>query len=424
MRRCTAVEAAELVRPVDTLAIPLGPGQPKTFLHALGKREDFTGLNVFGALLSDFFSLFTRPGVHLVSGFYGPVERALRDAGHRISFLPADFRRFGKFARQLEPRVMATAAALPDGVGLSLSLHAGATVDELRRCGRDPQRLLVVEASPRLPRTLGLPPHHTHRIELDEVDVLIESEMEPLALDENAPNEAERAIAEHVRRCIPEGATLQTGIGAVPNQVVHALAEGAAGDYGIHSEMFTSGLMELHEAGKVSNRKGLFDGFSVATFALGSRRLYDWLDGQEAVRFLPVDVVNDPSLISRNRRMISINGALSIDLAGQVVADHLGGAQFSGIGGHEDFVSGAGLAVGDRSIICLPSTARVNGELQSRIVDAFEAGTVITTPRHQIDVIVTEYGAAEVGGITADQRARALAAIAHPDFRERLLERC
>jgi acyl-CoA hydrolase len=424
MRRCTAVEAAALLRPVDTLAIPLGPGQPKTFLHELGRREDFSELRVFGALLSDFFALFTQPGVHLISGFYGPVERALRDAGHRISFLPADFRRFGKFARQLEPRVMATAAALPDGDGVSLSLHAGATVDELRRCGRDPERLLVVEASPRLPRTLGLPPHHTHRIELDEIDLLIESGMEPLALEEQAPNEAERAIAEHVGRWIPEGATLQTGIGAVPNQVVHALAQGSGGDYGIHSEMFTSGLMELHEAGKVSNRKGLFDGFSVATFALGSRRLYDWLDGAEAVRFLPVDVVNDPSLISRNRRMISINGALSIDLAGQVVADHLGGAQFSGIGGHEDFVSGAGLAVGDRSIICLPSTVRVNGELRSRIVDGFEAGAVITTPRHQVDVIVTEYGSAEVGGITADERGRALAAIAHPDFRAGLLERC
>jgi acyl-CoA hydrolase len=423
MRRCTAVEAAALVRAVDTLAIPLGPGQPKTFLHELGKREDFTGLRVFGALLSDFFSLFTQPGVHLISGFYGPVERALRDAGHRISFLPADFRRFGKFARQLAPRVMATAAALPDGDGVSLSLHAGASVDELRRCGRDPDRLLVVEASPRLPRTLGLPPHHTHRIELEEIDLLVESGMEPLVLEEKAPNEVELAIADHVGRCIPEGATLQTGIGAVPNQVVHALAQGPGGDYGIHSEMFTSGLMELHEAGKVSNRKGLFDGFSVATFALGSRRLYDWLDGAEDVRFLPVDVVNDPSLISRNRRMISINGALSIDLAGQVVADHLGGAQFSGIGGHEDFVSGAGLAVGDRSIICLPSTVRVNGELRSRIVDAFEAGAVITTPRHQVDVIVTEYGAAEVGGITADERVRALAAIAHPDFRAGLLER-
>jgi acyl-CoA hydrolase len=185
--------------------------------------------------------------------------------------------------------------------------------------------------------------------------------------------------------------------------------------------MFTTALMRLHQAGKVSNgRKGIFEGFSVATFAMGTRALYDWLDGCDEVRFLPVDVVNDPTLIGRNRRMVSLNGALQIDLQGQVVADTIDGVQYSGIGGHEDFVAGAALGEDDRSLLCLPATTQVGGRLVSRITRQLAAGAVVTTPRHQVDVVVTEYGAAELGGRCVEERAARLAAIAHPEFREEL----
>ena len=424
MRTLTLTEAAALVRPDDTLAVPLGPGQPAGFLHALSARDDWRGLRVFGALLIDLFPLFTRPGVTLFSGFFGPVERALQAAGHPVEFLPADFRRFATLARMMAPRVMATAAAPPDADGwLSLSLHAGATVDELRRCGRDPQRLLVVEMNRKLPRTLGLPPEHRHALHVDEIDVLVESDRDPITLPDGEPDAVERRIAEHALRFIPDGATLQTGIGGVPTQIVRLLAEGPGGDYGIHTEMFTDGLLRLVESGKVSNRKGVYDGFSIATFALGSRALYDWLDGNESVRFLPASLTNDPSLIARNRRMISINGALSVDLEGQVVADRIGDREYSGIGGHEDFVAGAAFSEGGRSLICLPATARTRQGIVSRIVSAFPAGACITTPRHQIDVVVTEYGAAELTGRTGEERARALVEIAHPAVRDALRER-
>jgi acyl-CoA hydrolase len=198
------------------------------------------------------------------------------------------------------------------------------------------------------------------------------------------------------------------------------LADGPGGDYGIHSEMFTDGLMALQRAGKITNRKGLHDGLSIATFAMGSRALYDWLDGNDAVRFLPVDQVNDPALIARNRRMISINGALSVDLLGQVVADRIGAREHSGIGGHEDFVTGAAFSEGGRSLICLPSTATTSAGIISRIVPSFPLGTCVTTPRHQVDVVVTEYGAAELAGKTAAERVAALAAIAHPAVRDAL----
>jgi acyl-CoA hydrolase len=186
--------------------------------------------------------------------------------------------------------------------------------------------------------------------------------------------------------------------------------------------MFSTGLMHLHRAGKVSNEKGVFDGVSVCTFAAGTAELYEWLHLNPDVRFLPVDIVNSPELIARNRKMVTINGALSVDLAGQVTADTVGGRQFSGVGGHEDFVSGAGLQLEDRSLICLPSTATVAGEVVSRVVAELARGAVVSTPRHQVDVIVTEFGAAELRGRTIRERARALAAVAHPDFRDELAE--
>jgi acyl-CoA hydrolase len=186
--------------------------------------------------------------------------------------------------------------------------------------------------------------------------------------------------------------------------------------------MFTDGLMRLHEAGKVTNRKGLFDGVSVATFALGTEALYAWLDGNEDVAFLPVEVVNSPEVIGRNREMITINGALAVDVHGQVVADTIDGTQFSGVGGQEDFIAGPGLSLSQRSLLCLSSTATVEGAMRSRIVPWFEAGAVVTTPRHQVDVVITEHGVAELEGKTVRERGHALAAVAHPDFRDGLLE--
>jgi acyl-CoA hydrolase len=417
----TPAAAAALVRDTDTLAVPLGPGQPGAFLHALGERERFTDLRVFAALLVDFYPLFTRPGVQLLSGFFGPVERALRAAGRSVHFVPADFRRFAALARRMAPRVMATAVAPPDAEGrMSLSLHAGATVDELVRCGRDPSRTLVVEINPNLPRTHGLPPEHPHALRADEVDVAIESDRTIVALPDLPADPAEQQIAVHAHGFIRDGCTLQTGIGGVPNLVARMLAEGTGGDYGIHSEMFTDGLMRLHQTGKVTNRKGIHDGYSVATFAMGSRALYDWLADNRDVRFLPVDQVNEPGLIARNRQVISINGALSVDLVGQVVADRIGDREHSGIGGHEDFVTGAAFSEGGRSLICLPSTAKTAAGHVSRVASVFPAGTCITTPRHQVDVVITEFGAAELAGRTAGERAAALIEIAHPAFRDAL----
>jgi acyl-CoA hydrolase len=421
----SAEQAAARLHTDDTLAMPLGPGQPPAFLRALGEREDWTDLRVYGALLAVGTELFSRPGVRYLSGFYGPLERALRDMGADIEFTPADFRRFGPLLEAQSPRVMTTVATPPDADGwCSLSLHAGGTIGELHRAGDDPQRLLVVEVSEAYPRTFGLGDQHRHALHVDEIDVLVRSAEAPLALPggEAPPTDVDKAIARHAVDYMPSGATLQTGIGSIPSQIATLLAEGDGCDYGLHSEMFTDGCMRLHIAGKVTNAaKGQYNDVSVTTFAFGSPELYSWLDGNEEVAFLPVEVVNSPEVIAANNVMVTINGALAVDIQGQVVADTISGGQFSGIGGAEDFVAGAGLELSDRSLICLPSTFERDGVLQSRIVPWFGPGAVITTPRHQVDVIVTEYGAAELEGKTVRERGKALAAIAHPQFRDDLL---
>jgi acyl-CoA hydrolase len=418
-------DAVARIHAVDSIGIPLGPGQPGDFIHGLAARDDFRDLTISGALLVDFYEIFSKPSVRYLSGFYGPIERLLIESGARVEFVPSDFRRFGPLLERLGPRVMSTVATPPDDDGyLSLSLHAGATVDELHRCGADPDRLLVVEMNANLPRTIGMPPEHRHALHLDEIDVLLESDRAPFVLEDAPATEVDKAIANFARSFVVDGCTLQTGIGGIPSTIVGLLAEGEGGGYGVHSEMFTTGLMHLHRAGKVTNEKGNdWDGVSITTFAAGTQELYDWLDGNDEVRFLPVSLVNSHHRIAANRQMVTINGALCVDLHGQVVADAIGGRQFSGIGGHEDFVSAPGLELEDRSLVCLPSTARGGEERVSRIVAALPEGWLVTTPRHHLDVVITEYGAAELRGRTVRERALALAEIAHPEFRDELRAR-
>lgn len=419
----TPAEAAARVRVRDTLGLPLGPGQPPAFLQALGERTDWEDLRISSALLTVLTPLFEHPGVHYLSGFFGPLERYLRDADANLGFAAADFRRMGPLLERAAPRVMATAAAPPDAHGwCSLSLHNGGTAEELARAGSDPERLLVVEVSEHFPRTRGTADHR-HALHIDSIDLLVESDAQPVTLPDVPATDVDRQIAQHAAVFVPEGATIQTGIGGIPSAIAAHLAAGNGGGYGVHSEMFTDGLMQLHRAGKVTNAtKGLYDGVSVTTFAMGSPELYRWLHENDDVAFLPVQYVNAPHVIEQNSLMTTINGALAVDIHGQVVADTLAGAQYSGIGGAEDFTSGPGFKADQRALLCLPSTVTVGGEVRSRILPWFEAGTVITTPRHQVDVIITEYGAAELEAKTVRQRGQALAAIAHPDFCDELLE--
>ena len=417
----SADDAARLLTPDDTAAVPIATGQPAAFLAALGARTDWTNLVLFGGLLIEPYAVLQRPGVRFISGFYGPIERALQTAGAAIDYLPADFLGWDRYARRAVPRVLASAVAPMDERGFfSLGLHAGATYDSLLAAGRDPNRLAIAEVVPNMPQVFGLGRYGGHRIHVSEVDCVIESDRTAFVLPASEVIDADRRIAANVEALIDDGATLQFGIGGIPNCIAGLLAAGTKGDFGIHTEMFVDGIMHLHEAGKVTNHKGIFDGFSIATFAAGSAELYGWLHRNPEVRMLPVAQVNDPAVIRRNRRMVSINSALAVDLSGQIMADTIGPRQYSGVGGHELFVIGAHDSAEGKSIVCLHSTATVGGRTLSSIVSELPAGTPVTTPRHHIQYVVTEYGVANLDLLTARERRAALIEIAHPDWRDTL----
>jgi len=420
-RMMSAAEAVRLVREVDSIGLGLVTGTPRTLLEELSARDDWRDLTISGGLLLGTYGVFTHPNVHYRATFYGGGERYYRDQGADIQFVPSFFRHYGLLVQHIKARVMMMQASMPDEDGyVSFSLYNGAHFEECRRAGADPERLLILECSPHFPRTRPLA-GHDHRLHVDEIDVLAITDAKPTILpnDEGTPEDA--AIARYAAAYIRDGATLQTGIGAVPNLVARALVHGDGGDYGVHSEMFTDGLFELARAGKITNaRKTENRGISVMTFGLGSQEMYDYLDDNPSVGFAPVAYTNDPTVIARNPLTVSINSALEVDLQGQIIADTLGPRQYSGVGGHMDFVEGASLSLEHTSLICLQSTAVVGGQPKSRIIASMTPHSVVTTPRHLAGVIVTEYGSADLRGLSVRERAQAMVSIAHPDFRDEL----
>jgi acyl-CoA hydrolase len=414
-------DAVGLLHASDTIAVPIAAGQPSALLSALAERSDYQNLVIFTGLVIEPYPVLTQPGVRLISGFFGPVERMLKSMGGTVEYLPADFIGWERYALRAKPRVVASAVAPMDDHGyLSFGLHAGAIYNAFMEAAHDPDRLAIAEVNPSMPHVLGLGRFGGHRVHISELDCVVESDHALFELPPMTVTDEDQAIAEHVEHLIENGATLQIGIGGVPNIVAALLAEGKKGDFGIHTEMMVDGIMRLHEAGKITNHKGVYDGFSLATFAAGSKELYKWMHRNPEVRLLPVLQVNDPAVIRRNRKMVSINGALAVDFSGQVMADTVGPRQYSGVGGHELFVIGAGESMGGKSFVCLHSTARVDGKIVSTIVPALPVGTPVTTPRHHVQYVVTEHGVAEIGMLTNEQRAEALINIAHPDLRDEL----
>ena len=422
-RELSAEDAVAMVRPVDAVGLGLVTSTPVGLLRELSRRQDWEDLTFSGGLILGVFDVFMHPNVHYRSSFFGGGERYYQSQGADIQFIPSFFRHYGLLIQHLAPRVMMMQGAMPDTRGnVSLSLYNGAHLAEFLAAGRDPNRVLIVECSPHFPRTLALE-GFSNEISLDDIDVVVYTDEHPtvLAKEEGSPHDI--AIADYAASFIRDGCTLQTGIGAVPNLVAEALVKRDGGDYGVHSEMFTDGLYQLCASGKVTNEcKPIHRGVSVITFALGSQEMYDFLHKNESVRLAPVSYVNDPAVIARNHRMVSINSALEVDLHGQIVADTIGARQFSGVGGHMDFVEGTSLSLEHTSLICLQSTAVVEGVRKSRIIGDMSPHSVVTTPRHLTGVIVTEHGFADLRGLSVKERAQAMVSIAHPQFRDELAD--
>ena len=272
--------------------------------------------------------------------------------------------------------------------------------------------LVIAQANPHMPRTLG-----DSFVHVEDLDIIVEHEEPLLEVAPSEPDETALAIAEHAVRLIENGSTIQAGIGRIPNAVLYGLQDKR--DLGIHTEMFSDGVIDLIESGVVNNSKKAFHpGKVLATFCIGTRRLYDYIDNNPMFEFHPVDYNSSPINIAKNSKMVAINTALQIDLTGQVCADSLGYKIYSGIGGQADFMRGAALAPGGKSIIALPATAQ-NGTI-SRIVPTLSPGAGVVTTRGDVHYIVTEFGVAYLHGKSLRERATALIQVAHPKFREEL----
>lgn len=273
-------------------------------------------------------------------------------------------------------------------------------------------RHLVVEVNENMPRSLSSPLIH-----ISQVDGICENHMPLPELPPTRLDDISIRIGQMIAEEIPDGATLQLGIGAIPDAVGMALKEKK--HLGIHTEMFTDSMIELIECGAVDNSlKPIYKGRTVATFGMGSKKMYDYIDDNPAVMLLPVDEVNDPYVIARHDNFMSINAALEVDFYGQVCAESVGFKNHSGSGGQLDYVRGATMSKGGKSFIAFASTAK--NETVSKIRPFLTPGAQVTTGKNEVDMIVTEYGIAKLRGRTLSERTKALIAIAHPKFRDEL----
>ncbi len=273
-------------------------------------------------------------------------------------------------------------------------------------------RIVIAEVNDKMPRALG-----DSFIHVSKIDYFVPVSYYLPELPQGSPGEVQMRIAEHIAELIPDGATLQLGIGGIPDAVLLYLRDKK--DLGIHTEMFSDGVVELVERGVITNeRKTIHRGKIIVGFVLGSQRLYDFIDNNAMVEFHPTDYVNDPFIIAQNDNMVAINSAIEVDLTGQVCADSIGPKFYSGVGGQVDFIRGAARSKGGKPIIALPSTAK-KGTI-SRIVPMLKPGAGVTTTRNDVHYVVTEYGVAYLHGKTIRQRVNALINIAHPDFRDEL----
>jgi len=414
-RIAAPVDAVRLVRDGDQIMVPASAGEPPTLLEALSEcRRDFSNVTVAQMLAIREYGYFdpaTVDHVRHVSMFYGGASRPGGQAGW-IDFIPNCFSEVPAMIERgcIAADVVFALASPMDAAGnFALGLGADYTMAAIGRA-----RAVVLETNPNVPFT-----HGNCHVHVSRVSAIVENSNAVSEAVLPAIGPVQQAIGAHVAELVDDGSTLQIGYGGIPDAVVVQLT--SKRDLGIHTEMIGDGILKLVESGAVTNRrKNYLPGRMVATFALGSARLYRFMDRNPALEMHPADFTNDPWLAGRNDNLVAINGALQVDLLGQCGSESLGPSPYSGTGGQSDFVRAANRSRGGKAIIVLPSTAR-NGTL-SRIVPALTSGTHVTTSKNDVNYVVTEYGVAQLRGKSARRRAQELIAIAHPDFRGALAD--
>jgi acetyl-CoA hydrolase len=415
-RLATAAEAAAAVRSGMRVFLTGNCSVPRTVLSALvaraGEVQDVEIVQVLTVGGPDLAAPELAGHLRVNTLFISEDVRAAVNDG-RADFTPAHLseipRLFSSGALPLDIALIQVSP--PDEHGFcSFGVEVGVTKTAAQHA-----RLVIAEVNPNMPRTLGDSFIHVSKL---AHAVMVDYRLPEISMGE--ATETSVQIGAQAAGLIEDGSTLQMGIGAIPDGVLRHLRDKR--DLGIHTELFSDGVVELYEAGVITNeRKTLHAGKMIAGFLLGTRRLYDFVDDNPVVELHPTEYVNDPRVIAQNDRMVSINSAIEVDLTGQVCADSIGTRLYSGTGGQLDFTRGAARSRGGKPIIALPSTAETrSGERFSRIVPMLKPGAGVVTTRNDVHYVVTEYGVADLYAKSIRQRARALIDIAHPDLRDDL----
>lgn len=414
-------EALSMVQSRDHIGVGLGASEPRLFLSQLHTHADrLKDVHVVNCLPMGNYPFFEDPSYaeafFLEGWFYSGGMRKLHP-NKNISFIPNHLH----FAvtKRLDyrvPRMYVGNCSPVDKHGyVSLGFSAVYEKELVERAD-----IVILEINPNVPRTLG-----DTQLHVSEVDYFIKADYPAPELPSVAPNEKDMRIGQFIAERIEDGSTIQLGIGGIPNAVAQALK--GKKHLGIHTEMFTDGMVDLVACGAVDNSlKTLHPEKSVAAFALGSQRLYDFIDDNPGVAILRGTYVNDPYVLGQNRKMVSINTSIEVDLTGQCCSESVGVRQISGTGGQADTAIGAQNAEGGKSFIALYATAEVRDPEtgakveKSKIVPMLTPGAIVSLSRNDVDHVVTEYGVASLRGTPIRERVKRLIAIAHPDFREAL----
>lgn len=412
-RIVTAEEAVSVIKPGYRIFLTGNCSVPQTVLAALvdyaPQLHDVEICQALSVGPADYVSPEMEGHLRVNSMFISAnIRKAVQEG--RADFTPVLLSEFTHLFRKghLPLDVALVNLSPPDNYGFcSFGVEVGLT-----KTPAESARIIIAEVNQHMPRTLG--DSFIHVSKLNYI-VPVDYSLPEMAMGGEGESEITQKIAAYIAELIPDGATMQMGIGAIPDAVLKYLYEKK--DLGVHSELFSDGVIDLVEAGVITNaRKTLHPGKIVAGFILGTRRLYDWVDDNPLIELHPTEYVNDPFVIAQNDRQVAINSAIEIDLTGQVCADSIGPKLYSGVGGQLDFIYGASRSKGGVPIIALPSTAKQF----SRIVPMLKQGAGVVTTRNHVRYVVTEYGIADLYGKTIRQRARQLIGIAHPDFRKEL----
>jgi len=397
--------------------------QARGFLRALGKRKNFDHLDFFSAFFLEPYEFLQWPQCKYRTFYFGPIERMLNNTLKKtVHFVPKQYTQVDRVVSHYAPEYYIHSVTVPDEEGyVNLGLNNAADEPYLRECVRDPRRKVILEINAYNPWIAGDSKLGNHKVHLSEVDFVYENHEPLFQLPIIEPTETEKEIARYTCQYIKDDSVIQFGIGGIPNYIATQIT--SRHDIGIHTEMISDWIVDLDKAGVTTNKhKELYPGVSVCGFVAGTDRLYDWIDRNPSVCILPISQINDPRVVCQLKNFVSVNAGIMIDFQGQVCSESIGINQYSGTGGQFEFVQGAYLSPGGKSILCIKSSATVKEKLSSNILSNLPPGSSVTVPRFFTDTVITEYGVAEILHQSKIERTHSLIEIAHPLFRENLVE--